>query len=107
MITTIVNAPVAATVAVVAAPPGTAVHTGQTLLYLEIMKMEQPVEAPQDGIVSQVHVTVGEQVEAGQRLVTMSEAAADHAPRKADTDTPTAAMTSVATWPTCRTVGPS
>lgn len=81
---TVVNAPVAATVAAVTAPCGTAVSAGQTLLYLEIMKMEQPVQAPQDGVVGQVHVTVGDQVEVGQRLVTMTEATTDKALQSAD-----------------------
>lgn len=73
MTTTEVTAPVAGSVAAIATPPGTAVDGGQALVYLEIMKMEQPVTAPTAGVVTAVAVAVGDQVEVGQTLVVLTE----------------------------------
>ncbi|SFG56862.1 Biotin-requiring enzyme [Lachnospiraceae bacterium C7] len=52
---------------------GDKVKKGETVLILEIMKMETPVVAPQDGVVASVNVAVGDQVEAGKVLVTLNE----------------------------------
>lgn len=52
---------------------GTAVKKGDTILILEIMKMETPVVAPQDGTVASIEVAVGDAVEAGALLATLSE----------------------------------
>lgn len=54
------------------ANPGTAVKRGDTILVLEVMKMETPVVAPQDGTVASIDVAVGDQVEAGALLATMN-----------------------------------
>ena len=51
---------------------GDAVKKGDTLLILEIMKMETPVVAPQDGTVASIDVAVGDAVEAGHVLATMN-----------------------------------
>lgn len=51
---------------------GDAVKKGDTLLILEIMKMETPVVAPQDGTVASIDVTVGDQVESGALLATLN-----------------------------------
>jgi acetyl-CoA carboxylase carboxyltransferase component len=61
--------PTTGTVATVAVQVGAAVTGGATVLALEVMKMEQPVPAPADGVVSAVLVAVGDQVEAGDHLV--------------------------------------
>lgn len=50
---------------------GMEVKKGQPLLILEIMKMETPITAPQDGVVASVEVTEGQQVEAGNVLITL------------------------------------
>ena len=50
---------------------GAVVDREQTLLLLEVMKMEIPVEAPAAGRILQVHVAAGEQVSEGQLLVTL------------------------------------
>ncbi|WP_370324627.1 carboxyl transferase domain-containing protein [Euzebya sp.] len=80
---TAVTAPFAATVAHVVAPPGTAVAEGDVLVYLEIMKMEQPVTAPVGGVVAAVDVVVGDGVAAGQRLALIGPAEAPAADRPA------------------------
>ena len=54
------------------ATPGTAVKRGEAVLTLEVMKMETPVVAPQDGIVASIEVTEGQMVEAGALLATMN-----------------------------------
>ena len=41
-------------------------------LVLEIMKMETPVVAPQDGTVASINVNVGDMVEAGALLATLN-----------------------------------
>ena len=51
--------------------PGDAVKRGDTVLVLEVMKMETPVVAPQDGTVRSIDVTEGKPVEAGDLLATM------------------------------------
>ena len=53
------------------ATPGTAVKRGEPVLVLEVMKMETPVVAPQDGTVASIEVNVGDMVEAGALLATL------------------------------------
>ena len=50
---------------------GQAVQAGQTLLVVESMKMEIPVEAPAAGTVRELRVAEGEAVSDGQWLVTL------------------------------------
>ena len=54
----------------VVAAPGAAVKKGDPVVVLEIMKMETPVVAPQDGTVASVEVAKGEPVESGAVLAT-------------------------------------
>ncbi|MFC9556833.1 biotin/lipoyl-binding carrier protein [Rhodococcus sp. NPDC056960] len=61
----------AATVWKVVAAPGDRVSEGDVLLILESMKMEIPVEAEDDGVVAQIHVTVGAGISEGDLLVTL------------------------------------
>lgn len=51
---------------------GDAVKKGDTVLILEIMKMETPVVAPQDGTVASIDVAVGDSVESGALLATLN-----------------------------------
>ena len=51
---------------------GDAVSKGDTILVLEIMKMETPVVAPQDGTVASIVVAVGDAVESGALLATLN-----------------------------------
>jgi biotin carboxyl carrier protein len=49
--------------------PGQAVHRGAGLLILEAMKMENEIQSPIDGTVSEVFVAAGDTVESGAALV--------------------------------------
>ncbi len=51
---------------------GSAVKSGDTLLVQEAMKMEVEVKSPVDGTVTSVSVSPGDQVNAGQSLVTIA-----------------------------------
>lgn len=51
---------------------GASVKKGETIIVLEVMKMETPVVAPQDGTIASINVTEGSQVEAGALLATMN-----------------------------------
>ena len=59
--------------AVVAVPveDGQAVTKGETLVIIEAMKMEQPLTAPHDGVVS-IAVRAGNKVTAAQMLATVT-----------------------------------
>jgi acetyl-CoA carboxylase biotin carboxyl carrier protein len=48
------------------------VAEGQTLVILESMKMEMPLEAPAAGKVEKVHVVEGQAVNEGDVLVTLA-----------------------------------
>jgi biotin carboxyl carrier protein len=50
------------------------VNAGDTVLLLEAMKMEHPMRAREDGVVSEVRVTEGEQVEGGALLLVIEPA---------------------------------
>ena len=67
------HAPMAGRIIRVLATAGEGVRAGDALLILEAMKMEQQILAPRDGIVSGVLCAEGDQVTAGQELVTLQE----------------------------------
>jgi biotin carboxyl carrier protein len=52
---------------------GDAVAAGQGLVVVEAMKMEQTLNAPEDGVVMELRAAVGEQVSAGAILVVLGE----------------------------------
>ena len=54
------------------ASEGASLKKGDTILILEIMKMETPVVAPQDGTLASIEVKVGDTVESGALLATMN-----------------------------------
>jgi propionyl-CoA carboxylase alpha chain len=53
---------------------GDTVNIGDTVLVLEAMKMEHPMRAREEGVVSEVLVSQGEQVEAGTLLLVVESA---------------------------------
>ncbi len=69
---TSIEAGAAGKVVDIVAGPGTSVARGDTVLVLEVMKMETPVVAPEDGTIASIEVTKGQQVAAGDLLATMN-----------------------------------
>ena len=67
-----INSPMPGNILSVKASAGQAVKKGDAVLVLEIMKMETPVVAPQDGTVASINVNVGDMVEAGALLATLN-----------------------------------
>ncbi|GAB3445120.1 biotin carboxylase N-terminal domain-containing protein [Actinophytocola sediminis] len=61
-------APMPGTVVRVAVEQGARVTTGQPLLWLEAMKMQHQINAPADGVVTEIGVGPGDQVEVGRVL---------------------------------------
>jgi propionyl-CoA carboxylase alpha chain len=66
-------APMPGTVVRVAVEEGATVEPGQPLLWLEAMKMEHAVTAPATGVVTQLPVVVGQQVEQGMVLAVVGD----------------------------------
>ena len=67
-----VNAPMPGNILKVAVNQGDAVKSGQILVILEAMKMENEIVAPKDGTVAQVVVKVGQKVDTGAALVVLA-----------------------------------
>jgi biotin carboxyl carrier protein len=63
------SAPMPATVVRVDVAPGATVRRGDTLIILEAMKMELPIRASSDGVVTAIHCRAGELVQPGVSLV--------------------------------------
>ncbi len=63
-----VLAPMLGTVTMIKAKAGDTVKMGQDVLILEVMKMENPIKAPCDGVIGTIFVEKGTQVTAGQKL---------------------------------------
>lgn len=59
--------------------PGASVRAGDVLGSVDVLGVMQEVTAPSDGIVSELHATVGEAVEFGQPLVGLAPAGASTA----------------------------
>jgi biotin carboxyl carrier protein len=66
------TAPMPGTVVRVEAEKGQAVAAGDVLVVLEAMKMEHAVRAPVDGVVDDVLVAAGQQVDDGAVLVVVT-----------------------------------
>ncbi|MBJ8337895.1 biotin/lipoyl-binding protein [Antrihabitans sp. YC3-6] len=75
-------APMPGNVIRLGAKAGDTVEAGQPILWLEAMKMEHKIVAPAAGIVTELNVTVGQQVEVGAVL-----AVVDDSPPVTDKDT--------------------
>ncbi|BDY26655.1 ATP-binding protein [Mycolicibacterium mageritense] len=61
-------APMPGSVVRVGAAVGDTVTAGQPLIWLEAMKMEHTIAAPEDGVLAELNVTAGQQVEVGAVL---------------------------------------
>lgn len=61
-------APMPGTVVRLGAEAGSTVESGQPILWLEAMKMEHKIVAPVAGVLTELNVTVGQQVEVGAVL---------------------------------------
>ncbi len=68
-----IEAGAAGKVVKIAAAAGTAVKKGDPVVVLEVMKMETPVVAPQDGVIATIEVQEGQSIEANALLATMNE----------------------------------
>ena len=51
---------------------GDAVKSGDTILVLEAMKMENDIVAPKDGVIASLNVSSGDSVESGAVLASMN-----------------------------------
>jgi multidrug efflux pump subunit AcrA (membrane-fusion protein) len=67
-------APMPGTVLRIGAAPGQAVQAGTPVVVLEAMKMEHTVSAPHDGVLAELLVTAGQQVDTGTVLAVVAEA---------------------------------
>ncbi len=67
----VVSAPMPGTIVNVMVSAGQSVKSGDVLLVLEAMKMENEIMAPRDGVVAGVHVNKGESVDSGKALVSL------------------------------------
>ena len=70
-------APMPGKVIAIRAAVGDSVQAGQTLVLLEAMKMEHPMQAAEAGIVTEVLVAEGEQIEKGTLLLVVETEGAD------------------------------
>jgi pyruvate/2-oxoglutarate dehydrogenase complex dihydrolipoamide acyltransferase (E2) component len=70
------QAPVASRIANLPVAVGDLVAVGDTLAVLEVMKMEHPIIATQQGVVTAVKVGIGDAVEAGDLLMSLEPSGA-------------------------------
>ena len=68
-----VLAHITGTVWKIEAKPGQTVEEGDTIVILESMKMEMPVEAPCDGTVTVIHVAETQAVDEGALVAEIEE----------------------------------
>jgi biotin carboxyl carrier protein len=61
------------TVTHVAVAVGDTVEAGAALVVLEAMKMEHTIRADEDGVVAEIHVVVGQSVEAHTVVATLTQ----------------------------------
>ena len=67
-----VQAHITGTVWKIEVKPGETVDEGQTLVIIESMKMEMPVESPVKGKIDQIAVAEGQSVDEGAVLLTIA-----------------------------------
>jgi len=69
-----VNAPLAGTIKAINVDVGDAVSSGETIMTLEALKLENEIVAPADGTIATIEVTEGENVENDEVLMTINSA---------------------------------
>ncbi|WP_431841962.1 acetyl/propionyl/methylcrotonyl-CoA carboxylase subunit alpha [Calidifontibacter indicus] len=69
-----VTAPMQGTIVKIAVEDGATVASGDTIVVLEAMKMEQPITAHKDGVLTGLKATIGETVSAGAVLAEIKDA---------------------------------
>ncbi|ARU55841.1 methylcrotonoyl-coenzyme A carboxylase 1 (alpha) [Oleiphilus messinensis] len=69
-----IQAPMDGAVVDVQVKPGDTVSRGQLLVVIEAMKMEHPIKADVDGVVSECDLSIGQQVKSKQVLITINKA---------------------------------
>lgn len=67
-----VEAPMPGKILAVKKNVGDAVKSGDVILVLEAMKMENDIVAPQDGTIASINASVGDAVESGATLATLN-----------------------------------
>lgn len=67
-----IAAPMPGTIVSVNVSEGQSVKSGDVLVVLEAMKMENEIKAPSDGTITSVAVSKGESVDTGATLVTLA-----------------------------------
>ena len=70
------TAPMPGTISRIAVTQGDAVRAGDPLLWLEAMKMQHRIDAPVDGVVAELPVTPGQQIDVGAVLAVITAEAA-------------------------------
>ena len=73
----VLKAPIAGRVVKVLVEPGHVAEAGEVLLILEAMKMENEIKCARAGVVASVHVSDGDSVETGGKLVSLRPAASE------------------------------
>lgn len=68
----IVEAPITGTIISVEVKVGQKVQEGDVLLYIESMKMENPIMAPVNGTVAEIKVAAKQVVETGKPMVILT-----------------------------------
>jgi biotin carboxyl carrier protein len=72
-----IKAPMPGLVVIVPVEIGQSVKSGQTVVILESMKMQNELKSPRDGVVNNILVQAGQSVEQNKVLVTIAEASED------------------------------
>ena len=71
MVQEIIEAPITGTVISIEVNVGDKVSEGDVLLYIESMKMENPILAPVDGTITEIKAAAEQVVETGAHLMTI------------------------------------